>query len=153
MSVLSEQFKCQQCGACCEKVIINVAHSDIIRWLSQRRLDILQEISFLDNYPKKGTGGFYIRKTVLNPKQPCPFLSYTDGLSNCSIHKTKPRACKDAPLGYDTFSVCSAFDPKKISQQLKEKVKKSQYEDFRLAHANQGQLLALLTKTRREWYG
>lgn len=144
-------LQCQSCGWCCENIVINVAHSDILRWLAQQRYDILKEISFLDNYPKKGTGGFYIRETVLNPKRSCPFLRYNDKLSSCAIHKTKPLACKDAPLGYDSFPNCPAFDSNIVNEEIRTQIRVSQHEDFKLAYTNQGQLLTILTKTRRKY--
>lgn len=148
MSILQAPIKCQQCGYCCENIVINISHSDIIRWVSQQRIDILNEIFFLDNYPKKGTGGFYIRKTALNPKQACPFLRYKNKLSRCSIHNTKPLACKDAPLVYEVFPNCPIFNSKLINEKAKAKIKANQYEDFQLAYANQDPLLAVLTKMR-----
>jgi len=144
-------MKCKRCGWCCKNIVINVAHSDIIRWVRQDQRDVLEAISFIDNYPKKGTGGFYIRETALNPKRPCPFLKYNDKLSSCSIHSTKPLACKDAPLGYDSFSNCPAFDSQTIDKEVQDRIKTNQHKDFKLAYTNQGQLLVILTKMRRQY--
>ena len=147
VQIKQKTFACKRCGWCCENIVINVSHSDILRWLSQQRHEILENISFIDNYPKKGTGGFYIRQTALNPKQACPFLVYDNKLTGCSIQETKPRACREAPLGYDKFSDCPAFEP--ASNQTQETIKKNQYEDFRLAFINRDQLLNVLVKMRR----
>ena len=105
-------FKCIQCGKCCKEIPIDIAGSDIIRWYNQGRWDILQEISLIDNYPKKGQCGFFIAKTTFNPKQDCPFL--VD--NKCSIHDTKPLACKDAPIGHTKFDLCPVFNKKDIKK-------------------------------------
>lgn len=138
-------FECIQCGKCCKEIIINVSYSDIIRWYKTKRYDILSEVSFINNYPKKNTGGFYIAKTTFNPKQPCPFLD-KDNL--CTIHDTKPRACKDAPIGNLTFKVCPVFDPNDIPDRLRNRVRHDQEQDFKLAFKKYLYLLDLLHKAR-----
>lgn len=141
-------FQCQRCGWCCKNVVINVSYSDIVRWLHQERNDVLKEISFINNYPRKGTGGFYIAKTTFNPKRPCPFLE--DGeTSICKIYDTRPVACRDAPLGYTKFYGCPAFNKTEIPEATRNKIKKRQYQDFRKAHNNWKQLLNILVETRR----
>ena len=94
---------CSQCGWCCETLPIEVTHSDVLRWSRTHQTNILRELSYIDNYPEKGVGGFYIVKTALNPKQSCPFLT-TD--ITCGIHTTKPQVCKFFPSGKKQYPQC-----------------------------------------------
>ena len=87
-------IECKRCGRCCKELPIDIGHSDITRWNRERRTDILKEVSFLNNFPSKGYGGFYIEKTLLKSdreKKPCPFYIK----SECSIYSTRPMVCKD----------------------------------------------------------
>lgn len=140
---MSVAFKCQRCGWCCQNVVINITYSDIVRWLSEDRKGILQEISFIDNYPRKGTGGFYIAKTAFNPKQSCPFLEMNNRVATCKIHSTKPKACQDYPLS----SHCPNFNetPPNLEQ-----IKRGQIKDFKMAFNNRRILLNALIEARRQ---
>lgn len=133
-------FKCQCCGWCCKNVVINVCYSDIMRWEKEERLDILREISYIDNYKKVGNG-FYIAKTAFNPKQPCPFLK--DGL--CSIYATRPLSCKDFPLGVKK-SECPAFV---FDSEAYKEIVKNQRDDFRRSYENSKELFEILVKARK----
>lgn len=140
------KFKCSQCGNCCKEVTINVSSSDILRWHKTERTDILLEVSWIHNYPRNNTGGFYIAKTTFNPKQPCPFLK--DNI--CSIHDTKPRACKDYPFSHDeALQDCPAIELDGKFPSLRKKIKKSQYKDFKKAFDNQGTLMPILIEARQ----
>ena len=145
LPVCKPKFTCQQCGWCCRNVVINVSHSDITRWFHEGRWDILREVSFIDNYPKKNTGGFYIVETVRNPKKPYPFLKN----NSCSIHDTKPVACKDAPYGYSNFPNCPAFDEAidDIKKHYPE-VTRRQRKDFYQAFKQHRHLINLLAYVR-----
>lgn len=140
------KFECQNCGRCCREMIINICYSDIIRWNKQKRWDILREVVWLNNYPRKNTGGFYIHKTVTAPKGPCPFLITNNGSGSCGIHETKPKTCRDAPKTYDKFDICPAFV--KYKQKIRMRVKKDQYIDFKQAHNSRFELLKILTEAR-----
>jgi len=146
------KFKCKRCGWCCRNLVINIAYSDIVRWFNQGRNDILNEISWINNYPKENTGGFYITKTALNPKQSCPFLSIQNN-AKCDIHDTKPRACRDAPLSYKEFDNCPSFKELEIDSSIKNSITKKQHSDFYLAHINRAKLLNMLIIARRETDG
>ena len=134
---------CLRCGQCCRLIVINVTHSDIVRWHSQRRGDILGEVSYIDNYPVKGKGGFYIEKTARFPKRPCPFLT-EDNL--CSINDTKPGVCFDAPLGYKSFGVCPVFE--KSPDGVVELIRNKQAEDFLMAKRHFESMMAKLVEAR-----
>lgn len=135
------KFKCKKCGWCCRNEVINVSYSDFVRWQEMSRFDILKEVSFINNYPKKGVGGFYIVKTAFNPKQPCPF--YQKG--ECSIHSVKPRSCKDYPLARKRCG-CPAF---KDDVSARGRIEKSQYKDFRNCVSNYELLMGMLYHARQ----
>jgi len=145
-------FTCQMCGNCCREVTINVCASDIRRWLHEKRSDILLHISFIDNYPFKGTGGFYVAATTFAPKQPCPFLG-EDSL--CGIHDTKPRACSDFPYGHDVWGPCPAWKEieYRVNRRKHERVKRDQLKDFKDAHMNRNYLLKKIIEARRGQFG
>jgi len=113
-----------------------------MRWSNDGRNDILQEISFIANYPRKGVGGFYIAKTAFNPKQPCPFY---DG--KCKIYDTRPMACRDFPLASSGNGVCEAYvkPPKIVVREIKRRQKK----DFKQANQQMHSLLKIITEARR----
>lgn len=146
-----KEFICQQCGKCCREVTINIAASDIRRWLHERRTDILREISFINNYPRKGTGGFYIAATAKAPKEPCPFL--VDNL--CGIHETKPKACEDFPHGHSVWRTCPAWEAIdfRVDKRKHARAVKTQFRDFKDAHENRHHFLKKLIETRRGQYG
>lgn len=138
----THKFKCKQCGWCCKNKVISVAYSDIVRWFNQGRKDILKEISFINNYPRKNTGAFYIAKTTFNPKQACPF--FENGL--CSIYETRPRCCRDFPNKPEPK--CIGCKTAKFDMDYREKVRKKQYLDYKRAHNNIRQLINILVEAR-----
>ena len=139
------ELNCNKCGRCCEEITINVSQTDILRWKEEERKDILQEVSWLHNYPRKNTGGFYIIKTTFNPKQACPFYN-----GACLIHNTKPKACKDYPFSQtEFFSECFMFGLDGMFPLKKKRIKKSQAKDFKKAFDNQGRLMPILIEARR----
>jgi Fe-S-cluster containining protein len=146
-------FKCTQCGKCCQEINIPVCYSDIERWKKKERYDILFQVSWINNFPKKNTGGFYIRdtckKSKYGDKLPCPFLvNNNDSTTSCSIHSTKPKACKDAPSGFTEFTICPAWkEPEPES--VREGIKNVQYVDFRRAFDERDYLLTVLFNTRK----
>lgn len=139
-------FECQQCGWCCKNTVINVSKSDIDRWKLEQRDDILSEVSFIANYPRDGVGGFYIRKSALNPKQPCPFYN-----GSCMIYATRPVACRDYPLAVSKPEGCPAYvqQPKHIIHRIKQR----QTVDFKQANECLHELLQVLTRARVKVHG
>ena len=138
-------FKCKRCGYCCKNIVIPISYSDIARWFNTGRNDILHEVSFINNYPRKGTGGFYITKTATAPKQQCPFLTKQN---KCRIYPVRPRACKDFPFGHTAVGGCPAWDGK-----ASEIVKEQQFKDFKMAHDNWKPLLTILVQARNKHVG
>lgn len=129
-------FICQQCGKCCRELPIDVMPSDLDRWHHERRDDILMEVIFMDNFPHKNTGGFYIEKTLLRkdrPKQPCPFL---DENNLCSIYDTRPKVCRDYPLGYNGWDKCPSIAGCKNKRKA-ERIKRDQNRDLKRLTSSQ----------------
>lgn len=144
-------FKCKRCGWCCRNVNINVSYSDIQRWVKERRLDILNQLSYIDHKDKKKRG-FYITETVLAPKRACPFLKTKDGLAICAIYETRPRSCREFPQAHKKdekkFIKCPArgnFEPDK---KMLFTLKRDQALDFKLAEDRKKHLIEILETTR-----
>ena len=136
--------RCVGCGNCCKTRVIDITFSDILRWNEQKRWDILREISYIDNYPQKGAGGFYIEKSAKAPKQLCPFLTSEN---KCSINDTKPSGCSDAPLSYTTFNECPVFE--KASDFVVSAMVKKQTQDIMAAKKNYNIVMNILVEARK----
>ena len=133
---------CLGCGNCCRERVIDITFSDILRWNEQNRRDILREVSYIDNYPVKGQGGFYIEKSAKAPKKPCPFLKD----NKCLINDTKPSGCADAPLAYREFPECPIFE--KGSDKEIEAMVNKQTQDVMAAKKNYNIVMSLLVEAR-----
>ena len=149
-----KRFECIQCGNCCRQMAICISNSDILRWQEQDRIDILTEVAFSEDAP---TGaGFYFPRTIVAPKAPCHFLKDNgDGKHLCSIHDTKPRACKDAPDSLDKFDVCPVWNKSYIVRKRLVKLKQRQTKDFKRCVTNFKALMDILYKAyevRRDGY-
>ncbi|MHA2219402.1 MAG: YkgJ family cysteine cluster protein [Candidatus Hodarchaeales archaeon] len=140
-------FECQQCGRCCREINIPISYNDIMRWVDTGRKDILFQVSWIHNFPKKNTGGFYFRQTCTpdenGDKGICPFLE--DNL--CSIQDTKPLACKDAPKGFDRFDMCPAFK-KPYPKKIRDRIKRKQRIDYKKAFDRYKELVRILGDMR-----
>ena len=138
-------MKCIGCGNCCRERAIDITFSDILRWSNEKRRDILREVYFIDNYPIKGQGGFYIEKSInkKDMKRHCPFL--TDE-NKCSIHDTKPSGCRDAPLAYTEFKECPVF--KKSNDDVINATIKKQTQDIMAAKKNFNIVMGILAEAR-----
>ena len=136
--------ECIGCGNCCRERAIDIAFSDILRWSDEKRWDILREIYYIDNYPYKGRGGFYIEKSI-NKKdieRPCPFLMN----NKCLIHSTKPGGCKDAPHAYTEFNECPSF--KKSNNDVINSTVKKQTQDTLASKRNFNIVMNILMGAR-----
>ena len=139
-------MKCIGCGNCCRERAIDITFSDILKWNDQKRWDILNEISYIDNYPQKGQGGFYIEKSLKTEKdlnRHCPFLTQDN---ECFIHTTKPSGCKDAPLAYAEFEECPVF--KKPNDDVINAMVKKQTQDIMAAKKNFNIVMNVLVEAR-----
>jgi len=137
---------CLGCGNCCKTRAIDITFSDILRWSEQKRWDILREISYIDNYPTKGQGGFYIEKSLKKKEdlnRQCPFLMDEN---ECSIHDTKPSGCKDAPLAYKEFNECPVFE--KAPDNIVNEMVKKQTQDIMAAKKNFNIVMNVLVEAR-----
>ncbi|RMF91626.1 MAG: YkgJ family cysteine cluster protein [Methanobacteriota archaeon] len=103
------KFVCRRCGKCCkERWEITVDfHEDILRWIRERRFDILKHVvinpKFLLN------PGYYHNRVqwiidtghVLfgDVAHRCPFLEEATGdfPARCRIHETRPQVCRRFP--------------------------------------------------------
>jgi Fe-S-cluster containining protein len=140
-------MKCLQCGECCRTRSIDITMSDILRWDSEERWDILSEVYLIDNYPNKGMFGFFFEKSLKkkdNYKRYCPFLKD----NKCLIHDTKPSGCADAPLAYEVFCECPVF--KKQEPHVIKLYQTKQARDLAVARANKNIVMGILVKAR-EW--
>ena len=138
-------MECQKCGECCRTFPIDVTYNDIMRWEASDRKDILREVSFINNYPEKGYGGFYIEKTLRNPKQSCPFLREDN---TCHIYGTHPLVCEDFPFSHDKKCCCPAYNPEEFSPNARSEINERQEKDFKKANENFNQMMAILVKAR-----
>ncbi len=113
-----------------------------MRWLREKRWDILDKVAYIDHY--KMGNGFYIEESAKKPKQPCPFLEN----NLCSIYKTRPKACVDFPRGHTIWLECPAWTEIGHPIFKDKKVMEDQKGDFRLAEENKFLLLHLLHLAR-----
>lgn len=134
---MKKEFKCTKCGECCRQLVISITSSDILRWYEQGRKDILKEITFCKGAPQGD--GFYIEKTIVAPKQACPFLINNE----CSIHDTKPVCCKDAPSSLTKFDCCPVWNKSFINKKRLKKIQKRQDKDFKNCVVNFKKLLEI----------
>lgn len=138
-------IECTRCGWCCSNLPIPLTFNDIMEYQQSGQIKILQEISYIDNYPKKGTGGFYFAKTTFNPKQACPFL---DSNMDCSIHTHKPKTCEDYPYGAKKYPNCVLSCALQPNPRRANEIKTTQYSDFEKAHNMKDLLLKILIVSR-----
>jgi len=129
-------MKCKRCGRCCiiEGRILGIEKTDLKRWMTQNRSDILEHLRiWLINDEKiRGTelkteqleqinfteGWFSPKGRRLNK---CPFLKKEKNKPEfkCLIHDTKPNRCRDFKLGQ--------FDPPFINTGYKCRKQKKRF--------------------------
>ena len=121
------RFECQKCGECCKNSAIYVTHTDIRRWQSEQRWDIIGKVMYVIT---EKTMGFVIPETLVDGGV-CPFLTKDN---KCSIHDTKPRLCKDFPFNApaDKLEACKGIGiGKPISRRKIEKILLEQFDDLK----------------------
>ena len=87
------RFECDQCGACCRQLIIEIQHLDVVR--EPRLLDHAKlcdghgKITYEDDWEK-------IYMLACGETHPCSFL----GADNrCAIYPTRPNCCVGMQAG------------------------------------------------------
>ncbi len=94
--------KCRRCGKCCLTVgEIQALPSDIERWISQGRDDILGRLEIIED---RGELITYGKLKLGNPA--CIFLEKWKNEYICKIHNTKPEICLEYPL--NVGGICKA---------------------------------------------
>jgi len=137
-------FKCQRCGECCKTLPIDIGYGDITRWNKEGRKDILRRVSFIDNYPETGYGGFYFEETLLKKdrvKSPCPFF----GESGCGIYETRPMVCKDYPGSHEN-APCFDAPLRKWNREI---INRRQKENFQKALDHFDMMMTILRFARK----
>lgn len=141
-------FNCKRCATCCRTLTIEVTASDLRRWFTENRIDILEEIGYLPTPDsKRSKGGFYFEKTLMRKdgtKLQCPFLN-DENL--CSIYDTRPRICRDYPEGFNGYKSCPNLDHVP-NEKKATKIKKLQINDFSTTYREQGYYFKKLVEAR-----
>lgn len=75
------RYRCDQCGACCRNMIIDVSFVDALR--EPRIAEVCDPLKDVDGYIM-----------ACGPTHPCPFdVPNRQGGSACSIYPTRPHVC------------------------------------------------------------
>ena len=106
----------------------------------------MKEIYFIDNYPRKGQGGFYFEKSIPKKEDMKRHCSFLTDENKCAIHNTKPSGCKDAPLAYTEFKECPVF--RKSSNKVVNKTIRKQTQDILAARKNFNVVMSVLVEAR-----
>ena len=105
--ILYDKFECLRCGRCCKRtkwtthIDSRLVWEDIERWRKEGRDDILKYV-----YVFEGLGGDFFDKKTFKRFLKCPFLKKEGKIYSCTIHETKPRACKLFPFYFDNQGIC-----------------------------------------------
>ena len=89
---------CTRCGKCCldasYMLSLPATESDIRRWRREGRDDILEYVDFIGG----GVYDLWVRDGVDLPR--CPFVRKDRGKPtyHCTIHETRPAACRGYPV-------------------------------------------------------
>lgn len=96
--------KCRRCGKCCLTVgEIQALPSDIERWISQGREEILSRLEVEERDRELVTFG---RLKLGDSTKRCVFLQKDGEGYKCAIHNTKPEVCLEYPL--NVGGICKA---------------------------------------------
>ena len=104
------EFLCKRCGKCCKEnwEITVDFQKDILRWIQEKRFDLLKHVvlnpkfilspSRYDNNPQWIIDCGHV--LFGDESHRCPFLdeSLNGHPAGCSIHETRPQACRRFPL-------------------------------------------------------
>lgn len=98
-------YECDQCGACCRKLIIEIEYVDILREPKLRDLKPFRmpEGGFVDDDDEPITNPDpFMAGAMLacGTTRPCPHDARTvDGRSHCEIYPTRPTCCVGFEVG------------------------------------------------------
>jgi len=91
-SRIIEAYECDRCGACCERLIIEVEHEDVLR-----EPKIAESATLLDG---RGKLPLVDAQWGLACGSGCPFGSHdADGKHACRIYATRPGVCVSMQAG------------------------------------------------------
>jgi Fe-S-cluster containining protein len=98
-----EKFHCTQCGNCCRNLYdaysTTVDISDINRWRSEKRWDILRWVETYNFAGQSAFGDIWISPNTGDEVKRCPWLTKLRKQEKykCRIQDTKPTHCRDYP--------------------------------------------------------
>jgi Flp pilus assembly protein TadD/Fe-S-cluster containining protein len=106
--IIYDKFSCEMCGRCCKgtKWALNLdtrlIWEDVERWRRQKRHDILRYVLVFESL-----GGDLLDLENKKFLSICPFIEKKANKKYvCSIHETKPFACKVTPFYFHNQGVC-----------------------------------------------
>ncbi len=80
-----ETYECDKCGACCEKLIVEIDELDLVREPKLRGVATL-----MDGCGSIQYDSVWEKEYLLTCAEPCPMLSDD---KTCSVYPTRPNAC------------------------------------------------------------
>jgi Fe-S-cluster containining protein len=89
---MTERYECDNCGACCTQLIIEIDHLDVVR-----EPKLLAAATLLDGHGKITYDSDWEKQYGLacGSNRPCPL--HVD--NRCSIYPTRPNCCVAAEAG------------------------------------------------------
>jgi len=111
-------FECLQCGNCCRWAGFDyIEIEDRERWINEGRKDILKYVGNKITKDNSGEDCYVFTAYSYIPdirqgidREPCVFLRKNDGGKyECSIHDTKPTACKKFPRIFFYHPYCNGI--------------------------------------------
>jgi len=106
---MKPSFKCRRCGRCCRESweIVVDFEKDILRWLRERRFDILKHVVLSPKFILRPERYAHVPQWIIDSghllfgklEHRCPFLveENEDGIAACAIHDVRPQVCRRFP--------------------------------------------------------
>ena len=151
---MATDFKCARCGRCCKKKKINITYSDVMRWESEGRFDILSEVNLVQFKKDVDFTGFYFGKTAL--REGCPFLLFDGVKTNCRIYETRPKCCRNQPECIEpnsdklkNWKKCQGLQNRtQFNDAYFKEVRQDEYEDLRQIYIHIKQVFEIIRQAR-----
>ncbi|MCA9368267.1 YkgJ family cysteine cluster protein [Candidatus Kaiserbacteria bacterium] len=86
MGAHEAKYNCDSCGLCCEKMIVEVEHIDVVR--EPKLLPVVTELDASNCRDSE-----WQRVYSLACAKPCPMLQRFAGMTACEIYPTRPNVC------------------------------------------------------------